>query len=160
MLLTSSTFFHFYIGSFSPLHWICYIFHWWCFLCRAGPGHSLNVPSSPLPVANPNLNSNINTPTNPNLAGRLSYAPVSPSLVPAVNFSTLQPIVLTHDYSLQSPALLNNNHINHNSKHNGSSSNHHINNNNNNNNENVLPSLSSLDWPTTQKAKRVQSRHH
>ncbi|XP_062136623.1 golgin subfamily A member 4 isoform X8 [Drosophila sulfurigaster albostrigata] len=126
---------------------------------RTGPGPNLNVPTSPLPVANQNLN----MPTNPGLAGRLSYAPPSPSLVPAVNFSTLQPIVLAHDYSLQTPALLNNNHIN-------SQSNKHSNNNNsnhnniitnNNNNEHALPSLASLDWSTAQKApKRVQSRHH
>ncbi|KAM8709389.1 hypothetical protein ACLKA7_016230 [Drosophila subpalustris] len=122
-----------------------------------GAGHNLNVPPSPLPVANENLNSNINTPTNPNLVGRLSYAPASPSLVPAVNFSSLQPIVLGHDYSLQTPALLNNNHINHINKH--SSSNNSV---NYNNNENALPSLTSLDWPTAQatKTKRVQSRHH
>ncbi|XP_034108025.1 pericentrin isoform X1 [Drosophila albomicans] len=125
---------------------------------RTGPGPNLNVPTSPLPVANQNLN----MPTNPNLAGRLSYAPPSPSLVPAVNFSTLQPIVLAHDYSLQTPALLNNNHINSQSnKHNNNNSNHNNIITNNNNNEHALPSLASLDWSTAQKApKRVQSRHH
>ncbi|XP_060659557.1 golgin subfamily A member 4 isoform X5 [Drosophila nasuta] len=125
---------------------------------RTGPGSNLNVPTSPLPVANQNLN----MPTNPNLVGRLSYAPPSPSLVPAVNFSTLQPIVLAHDYSLQTPALLNNNHINSQSnKHNNNNSNHNNIITNNNNNEHALPSLASLDWSTAQKApKRVQSRHH
>ncbi|KRF84850.1 golgin subfamily A member 4 isoform X4 [Drosophila virilis] len=115
---------------------------------RAGPCLNLNVPTSPRPVAHQNSNLNSNSPTSSNNIGRLSYAPASPSLAPAVNFSSLQPIVLAHDYTLQTPALLNNN-------------NNTNNNNNNNNNENALPSLTSLDWPTTtQKAKRVHSRHH
>ncbi|XP_030571697.1 golgin subfamily A member 4 isoform X2 [Drosophila novamexicana] len=111
---------------------------------RAGPCLNLNVPTSPRPVAHQNANLNSNSPTSSNNIGRLSYAPASPSLAPAVNFSSLQPIVLAHDYTLQTPALLNNN-----------------NNTNNNKNESALPSLTSLDWPTTtQKAKRVHSRHH
>ncbi|XP_064545024.1 nuclear mitotic apparatus protein 1 isoform X4 [Drosophila montana] len=114
---------------------------------RAGPCLNLNVPTSPRPVAHQNAaNLNSNSPTSSNNIGRLSYAPASPSLAPAVNFSSLQPIVLAHDYTLQTPALLNNNNNN---------------NNNNNKNESALPSLTSLDWPTTtQKAKRVHSRHH
>ncbi|XP_032599457.1 nuclear mitotic apparatus protein 1 isoform X3 [Drosophila grimshawi] len=121
---------------------------------RAGPCLNLNVPASPLPVANQYANLNGNTPTNSNNTGRMSYAPASPSHMPAVNFSALQPIVLAHDYTLQTPALLNNNHGN------NSYSSNNNNNNNNNKNDSLLPSLTSLDWPTTQKSKRVHSRHH
>lgn len=128
------------------------------FFYRAGQCLNLNVPPSPLPVANPTA-----------LGRGLSYAPAaSPSMVPAVNFSTLQPIVLAHDYSLQSPSLLtNNNHINTKTNHisstsNNNNNNHSNHNNNNNHNDSVLPSLTSLDWPTTaqNKTKRVHSRHH
>ncbi|XP_023178118.2 pericentrin isoform X3 [Drosophila hydei] len=113
---------------------------------RVGPCLNLNeAPSLPVGQQNASLNSNL--PTNSHNRARMSYAPDTPSLAPAVNFSTLQPIVLAHDYALQTSAAFSNN-----------------NNNNNNNNhkkiEAALPSLTTLDWTTTQKAKRVHSRHH
>ncbi|KAI8037724.1 hypothetical protein M5D96_009224 [Drosophila gunungcola] len=102
------------------------------------PGLNLNVapPQSPLPGPNSN------PPTsNNNLMGRLSYAPLSP---PMVNYSTVQPIMLPSDFTLQAPT----------------SSLHSSTANNNNNSDNNLPSLARLDWPTMQKPKRVHARHH
>lgn len=134
------------IGSFTPNCKLISVFNFGLIKfssSRAGQCLNLNVPPSPLPVANPSRT--------------LNYAPASPSMVPHVNFSTLQPIVLAHDYSLQTPSLLNNNKQSSNNN-NNNHSNH--NNNHSNHNESALPTLTSLDWPTTQKAKRVHSRHH
>ncbi|KAH8379772.1 hypothetical protein KR009_007140, partial [Drosophila setifemur] len=111
---------------------------------RNAPGLNPNAgpPQSPLPGPNSNPPTN----SNGSLTGRLSYAPVSP---PMINYSTLHPIVLPSDFALQAPTsslqttITNNN-----------------NNNNNNNNDNSLPSLARLDWPTMQKPKRAQARHH
>ncbi|XP_017862905.1 PREDICTED: nuclear mitotic apparatus protein 1 isoform X9 [Drosophila arizonae] len=113
---------------------------------RTGPCLNLNV-APPLPVNQPQQSASLNNnlPTNSHsTAARMSYAPASPSLAPAVNFSTLQPIVLTQDYALQTSAPFNNN--------NNDSSHKKL--------EATLPSLATLDWTTTQKAKRVHSRHH
>ncbi|XP_017112490.1 pericentrin isoform X7 [Drosophila elegans] len=113
---------------------------------QRSPGLNLNVapPQSPLPGPNSN------PPTsNNNLMGRLSYAPLSP---PMVNYSTVQPIMLPSDFTLQAPTsslqstIANNNNNN--------------NNNSNNNSDNNLPSLARLDWPTMQKPKRAHARHH
>ncbi|KRG06770.1 nuclear mitotic apparatus protein 1 isoform X8 [Drosophila mojavensis] len=113
---------------------------------RTGPCLNLNV-APPLPVNQSQLSANLNNtlPTNTHsTAARMSYAPASPSLAPAVNFSTLQPIVLTQDYALQTSAPFNNNNNDSNHK----------------KLEATLPSLATLDWTTTQKAKRIHSRHH
>jgi len=101
------------------------------------PGLNLNVapPQSPLPGPNPNLPTNNNN----NLMGRLSYAPLSP---PMVNYSTVQPIMLPSDFTLQAPTSSLQSTIA------------------NNNGENSLPSLARLDWPTMQKPKRAHARHH
>jgi len=100
------------------------------------PGLNLNVapPQSPLPGPNSNPPTNNN-----NLMGRLSYAPLSP---PMVNFSTVQPIMLPSDFTLQAPTTSLQTTIA------------------NNNSENTLPSLARLDWPTMQKPKRAHARHH
>ncbi|XP_020798143.1 A-kinase anchor protein 9 isoform X8 [Drosophila serrata] len=104
---------------------------------------------SPLPVPNSsNLPTNNNNNNNShNLTGRLSYAPVSP---PMVNYSTLQPIMLSSDFNLQAPTTSLHNSI----------SNNNNNNNNSSNDANGLPSLARLDWPTMQKPKRAHARHH
>lgn len=99
---------------------------------RNSHGLNLNVPppQSPLPVPNSNL------PTKNIISERLGYAPISP---PLVDFSTLQPIVLSPDYTLQEPApSMPKNH----------------------NNQSSLPSLARLDWPTMQKPRRAHARHH
>nr|NP_001261864.1 Pericentrin-like protein, isoform M [Drosophila melanogaster]AGB94557.1 Pericentrin-like protein, isoform M [Drosophila melanogaster] len=103
---------------------------------QRSPGLNLNVapPQSPLPGPNSNLPTNNN-----NLMGRLSYAPLSP---PMVNFSTVQPIMLPSDFTLQAPTTSLQTTIA------------------NNNSENTLPSLARLDWPTMQKPKRAHARHH
>ncbi|XP_043649973.1 pericentrin isoform X4 [Drosophila teissieri] len=105
---------------------------------QRSPGLNLNVapPQSPLPGPNSNPPTNNN-----NLMGRLSYAPLSP---PMVNFSTVQPIMLPSDFTLQAPTTSLQSTIA----------------NNNNNSENSLPSLARLDWPTMQKPKRAHARHH
>ncbi|KAH8368910.1 hypothetical protein KR200_003514 [Drosophila serrata] len=106
---------------------------------------------SPLPVPNssnlPTNNNNNNNNNSHNLTGRLSYAPVSP---PMVNYSTLQPIMLSSDFNLQAPTTSLHNSI----------SNNNNNNNNSSNDANGLPSLARLDWPTMQKPKRAHARHH
>ncbi|XP_032574332.1 pericentrin isoform X8 [Drosophila sechellia] len=103
---------------------------------QRSPGLNLNVapPQSPLPGPNSNPPTNNN-----NLMGRLSYAPLSP---PMVNFSTVQPIMLPSDFTLQAPTTSLQSTIA------------------NNNSENTLPSLARLDWPTMQKPKRAHARHH
>ncbi|KRK01924.1 uncharacterized protein Dyak_GE19982, isoform M [Drosophila yakuba] len=103
---------------------------------QRSPGLNLNVapPQSPLPGPNSNPPTNNN-----NLMGRLSYAPLSP---PMVNFSTVQPIMLPSDFTLQAPTTSLQSTIA------------------NNNSENNLPSLARLDWPTMQKPKRAHARHH
>ncbi|XP_070071755.1 golgin subfamily A member 4 isoform X6 [Drosophila takahashii] len=103
---------------------------------QRSPGLNLNVapPQSPLPGPNSNPPTNNN-----NLTGRLSYAPLSP---PMVNFSTVQPIMLPSDFTLQAPTSSLQSTIA------------------NNNGENSLPSLARLDWPTMQKPKRAHARHH
>ncbi|XP_065721135.2 uncharacterized protein Plp isoform X11 [Drosophila suzukii] len=103
---------------------------------QRSPGLNLNVapPQSPLPGPNSNLPTNNN-----NLMGRLSYAPLSP---PMVNYSTVQPIMLPSDFTLQAPTSSLQSTIA------------------NNNGENSLPSLARLDWPTMQKPKRAHARHH
>ncbi|KMY99681.1 GRIP and coiled-coil domain-containing protein 2 isoform X13 [Drosophila simulans] len=103
---------------------------------QRSPGINLNVapPQSPLPGPNSNPPTNNN-----NLMGRLSYAPLSP---PMVNFSTVQPIMLPSDFTLQAPTTSLQSTIA------------------NNNSENTLPSLARLDWPTMQKPKRAHARHH
>ncbi|XP_043649971.1 pericentrin isoform X2 [Drosophila teissieri] len=107
-------------------------------ITQQSPGLNLNVapPQSPLPGPNSNPPTNNN-----NLMGRLSYAPLSP---PMVNFSTVQPIMLPSDFTLQAPTTSLQSTIA----------------NNNNNSENSLPSLARLDWPTMQKPKRAHARHH
>ncbi|KQS43982.1 rootletin isoform X7 [Drosophila erecta] len=103
---------------------------------QRSPGMNLNVapPQSPLPGPNSNPPTNNN-----NLMGRLSYAPLSP---PMVNFSTVQPIMLPSDFTLQAPTTSLQSTIAP------------------NNSENNLPSLARLDWPTMQKPKRAHARHH
>ncbi|XP_017065718.1 pericentrin isoform X3 [Drosophila eugracilis] len=103
---------------------------------QRSPGLNLNVapPQSPLPGPNSNLPTNNN-----NLMGRVSYAPLSP---PMVNYSTVQPIMLPSDFTLQAPTSSLQSTIA------------------NNNSENNLPSLARLDWPTMQKPKRAHARHH
>nr|XP_036671686.1 pericentrin isoform X2 [Drosophila suzukii] len=105
-------------------------------ITQQSPGLNLNVapPQSPLPGPNSNLPTNNN-----NLMGRLSYAPLSP---PMVNYSTVQPIMLPSDFTLQAPTSSLQSTIA------------------NNNGENSLPSLARLDWPTMQKPKRAHARHH
>ncbi|XP_039487483.1 pericentrin isoform X2 [Drosophila santomea] len=105
-------------------------------ITQQSPGLNLNVapPQSPLPGPNSNPPTNNN-----NLMGRLSYAPLSP---PMVNFSTVQPIMLPSDFTLQAPTTSLQSTIA------------------NNNSENNLPSLARLDWPTMQKPKRAHARHH
>ncbi|XP_070071751.1 rootletin isoform X2 [Drosophila takahashii] len=105
-------------------------------ITQQSPGLNLNVapPQSPLPGPNSNPPTNNN-----NLTGRLSYAPLSP---PMVNFSTVQPIMLPSDFTLQAPTSSLQSTIA------------------NNNGENSLPSLARLDWPTMQKPKRAHARHH
>ncbi|XP_017040316.1 pericentrin isoform X3 [Drosophila ficusphila] len=103
---------------------------------QRSPGLNLNVapPQSPLPASNSNQPTNNN-----NLMGRLSYAPLSP---PMVKYSTVQPIMLPSDFTLQAPTSSLQSTIA------------------NNNSENSLPSLARLDWPTMQKPKRAHARHH
>ncbi|XP_017955731.1 pericentrin isoform X1 [Drosophila navojoa] len=112
---------------------------------RTGPCLTRNVaPLLPVSQSHQSTNLNNNLPTNSHSsAARMSYAPASPSLAPAVNLSTLQPVVLTQDYALQTAPFNNNN----------DDSNH-------KKLEAALPSLTTLEWTTTQKAKRVHSRHH
>ncbi|XP_068142656.1 golgin subfamily A member 4 isoform X2 [Drosophila tropicalis] len=122
------------------------------------PAFNVNAPPSPLPVANPKVPTNSSSSSNTNnIAGRLSYAPVSP---PLVTFSTLQPIVLPQDYALQVPSSS----LSHNNNNSNSSNNNNNNNNNNNYNESNLPSLAKLDWATTttpqKQPKRAQPRLH
>ncbi|XP_037719319.1 nuclear mitotic apparatus protein 1 isoform X9 [Drosophila subpulchrella] len=104
---------------------------------QRSPGLNLNVapPQSPLPGPNPNLPTNNNN----NLMGRLSYAPLSP---PMVSYSTVQPIMLPSDFTLQAATSSLQSTIA------------------NNNADNSLPSLARLDWPTMQKPKRAHARHH
>ncbi|XP_016965608.1 pericentrin isoform X3 [Drosophila biarmipes] len=100
------------------------------------PGLNVAPPQSPLP---PGPNSNLPTNNSNNLVGRLSYAPLSP---PMVNYSTVQPIMLPSDFTLQAPTSSLQSTMA------------------NNNGDSSLPSLARLDWPTMQKPKRAHARHH
>ncbi|XP_030386056.1 pericentrin [Scaptodrosophila lebanonensis] len=139
---------------------------------RPGLNVPPTLPTTTLQAAQLPLNSrssNCNLPTNNNnnsnnnmsamTAGRLSYAPVSPPLMPVVNFSSLQPMMMPHDYTLQAPAgVLHPHNNNNNSNNNNNNNNNHIS--HNHGNENALPSLAKLDWPTIQKNKRAHARQH